>query len=164
MLTTFILTSYTQAQQIELATNKINLVRLEKILKLFDKSKFDSGIYSYSFSIPDTPKHGYSRFEAHGQFAQDLDKVVITCRRFSKEGKGEPYLENIASPCGKIYSQALSVFTPNYVDLTSYLMSTAREMGKPYSMSQHKTQDLLFEFGNDGILIIRRASRKLPKV
>lgn len=156
--------AHAETPQFKLSATKINLAQFEKTLKLAEKSKFESGIYSYVFPIPDTPKYGLSRFEAHGQFPQDLDKVVISCHRFTRKGKGEPYQESIGSPCGKIYALALSFFTGEFVDLTNHLMSSARAMGKPYSMARYKIRDFLFEYGNDGVLIIRRASRTFPKV
>jgi hypothetical protein len=154
-------TANAQVPESALLVEKIDLAKFAQQVKVRSKEKFNLGIYSYTFSIPETTKNGLARLEAHGRFEHDLDKIVMSCNRFTEKGEG-PLPESIATPCGEIYAKALSAFVSNPVDFANHLMAAAKAKGKQYSTASVKIKDFLFEYSNDGMLIIRRASRTIP--
>ena len=146
------------ADGVSLKASKIDLAQVEKKLRLNNRQPFSEGVFSYSFSIPDTKNDIIARFEAWGYFPGDLNKIVVGCHRFYSDGSG-PKPEDISTPCGKVYADILSVFVNEPVDFANSLMVCARSKGKQYSTCTTQLGDITFEYGNDSILIVRRNSR-----
>jgi hypothetical protein len=138
---------------------KIDLPSIARVLPLKERRKFESGVFVYSFNIPDTTKKAtIARLEAWGYYPNDLNKVVVGCHRFNIDGSG-PKLEDIGTPCGKVYADVLSVFVLNSIDVANYLMACAKAKGKELSSCAVSAGDFSFEYGNDSVLIVRRQSR-----
>lgn len=155
------LPTFAQEVNTKLIVDKIDLAPIKEKLRLKDREKFSVNIDHYNFDVPDVPKQNVGGFEVHGKNSKDADKIIVSCRRFGPDGHGKKQ-EDPSTICGKIYEIALSVFVDRPRELTTYLMGEAKRMGKEYSTSKTQIQDFIFLYGNDGILIIRRASRTSP--
>lgn len=155
------LPAFAQEVNAKLIVDKIDLAPIKEKLHLKDREKFSVNIYQYNFDVPDVSKRNLGFFEVHGKNPKDADKLIVGCHRFGPDGNGQKQ-EDPNTICGKIYEASLSVFVDRPRELTTYLMDKAKRMGKEYSTSKTQIQDFVFLYGNDGILVIRRASRISP--
>lgn len=152
-----------QAQEVstKLLVERIDLAAVKDRLGLKDREKFATNVFQYKFDVVDATSRNQGSFEVHGKNQRDADKIIVSCRRFGPDGNGKKQ-EDPSTSCGKVYESTLSLFVERPRELTAYLMGEAKRMGKEFSMSKMQIQDFVFEYANDGMLRIRRASRTLP--
>jgi len=155
------LPTYTQEVSSRLLVERIDLGPVKNKLHLKGREKFATNIYQYNFDVVDAHTRNQGFFEVHGKNERDADKVIFACHRFDPDGNSKKQ-EDPNTTCGKVYESSLSLFVDRPRELTTFLMGEAKRMGKEYSMSKVQIQDFVFEYANDGMLRIRRASRTSP--
>jgi hypothetical protein len=130
----------------------ISATAVKTTLHLKSPDRFDAQTVHYVF---DVPGGGVAGADVVGQDPKDLDRVAIGCRRFDASGNTR-LREDSQTPCGKVFSSALGLFVDRSDELIDKLIGQARVMGKEYSMARYNLGGLVFEYGNDGILVIRK--------